>query len=168
MVALIRSWRTRFRLRMVWMLTRHPRFQPLYHADVVSYDPLEQAQFLASAGYYAAAAMMARNAIECRFKRLCLLTPEWRTLRKDKFCRFVGFLKTHGWIGGVIANKADRFYSMASSLAHGENVTYARCQSVIEDAVSLSKSMDNATQQVLRKGKKADSQLTDWAPLVTG
>ncbi len=74
----------RFRLRFVWLLTRHRRFKPLYHADVVNGDLLEQAEFLASAGYYVAAAMLARLAVESRVKRLAMISKQWREFSKNK------------------------------------------------------------------------------------
>lgn len=95
----------RFRLRFVWLLTRHPRFRPLYHADVAAFDPIGQAEFLASAGYYVAAAMLCRMAIEQRMKCLALLSPRWHELNRKQPGNYGYFLLSQGLIGSNVKQK---------------------------------------------------------------
>ena len=163
MVAFVRSMRVRFRLRLIWLLTGHPRFKPLYRADVVSYDPLEQALFLAGAGYQVAAAMMARNAIENRIKRLCVMSPKWRACRKVSFNHYVAFLIAQNIMGRKTAKQAERFYSFVSQLIHGKVVDYARCIALIDEAAEIDVKFESMTRLILRRESKNVAELA--APL---
>lgn len=139
----------RFRLRFVWLLTRHPRFRPLYHADVAAFDPIGQAEFLASAGYYVAAAMLCRMAIEQRMKCLALLSPRWHELNRKQPGNYGYFLLSQGLIGSNVKQKYELFYSKSSKVCHGDFVDPQRCRDVLRQAHELYRSLAGHSQQYL-------------------
>ncbi|WP_425399977.1 hypothetical protein [Aeoliella sp.] len=122
----------RFRLRFVWLLTGHPRFRPLYHRDVVSPDPLEQAEFLANAGYYVAAVMLARVSVESQVRRYAMITKNWTDFKRRHTVEDMAkILLTHKRIGKTCCSQIARFYALASSIAHGRPADLKMCLDVL-------------------------------------
>ncbi|MEN1679518.1 MAG: hypothetical protein AAGJ46_07985 [Planctomycetota bacterium] len=155
------SW-LRWRLRLVYWLTGHPRFKPLYRADAVSFDPLLQAAFLADGGYHVAAVMMARATLEHRVKRLCLLSPNWRSCRRGSFSSYVRFLQLGGYFSDKQASRANRCYQMASSAAHGKGIDHKRCGEIVGDAWEVARVLKHATRQFL--ADRQEGEIPNEAP----
>lgn len=145
----IRAWRLRCRLFAIYLMTGHPRFKPLYVADVVSFDRMAQAEFLANAGYHVAAAMMVRQIIEGRVKRMAMISPKWRDCRAKNVAGIACFLKTQGIIGMKTQRQIDKFYSLASNVAHGDSSDRDRCLVVLHLAAEIERRCKLSVEHLL-------------------
>lgn len=161
----------RARLRLLWLVTRHPRFRPLYFADVVSYDQIEQAAFLCHAGFYAAATMVARNALESRVKRLALITPQWtRLTARDRtpVHELANFLAKHTHIRNSLRNRICAQFDQASRVCHGNEFDPIRASEIIEQIRESVQSLDQVAASLLAaKGRRATTSGTH-SPLQKG
>lgn len=151
-MAKFRTYASRLRLRVVWMLTRHPKFRPLYYAEVVSPDPLGQAEFLLQAGYHQAAGALARGAIEGYLKRLALICPNWGRCRAVTTNDFAGFLHMEGAFDSRTKNLVHLFYSRASKIVHMRNLDRRYCVLTIEDAKTIKRRCEEAAQLIMAGG----------------
>jgi hypothetical protein len=148
----------RFRLRFVWLLTGHPRFKPLYHRDVVSPNLLEQADFLASAGYYTAAVMLCRAAIEGQVKRYAMITKHWAGFRrKQTVADMANVLQAQNRINKDTSSKICRFYTLASGVAHGELLAAERHEELIRDAHWIIDQIEKSRKHYLMSDRAAFS-----------
>ena len=148
-MARFRSYASRFRLRMVWMLTRHPRFKPLYYAETVSFDTLGQAEFLLQAGYYQAAAALARGSVENYVRRLSMICPNWGSCRAKCTADFACFLVTEGAINSKTRNLISLFYARASRIVHMQHRDHNQCAMAIHEALVIKSRCEDATRRVL-------------------
>lgn len=145
-----RAARRRLQVVLVWMLTRHPKFKPIYAADITAHDLMGQAEHLVGAGYHVAAGMLARAALESRVKRLALISPGWQSLTKPTIGRLARVLYERGVIDSGQQNRINRLYGQLSGHCHGNAEQGSLCCKAIRKTRGLLTELDRVAYRVLR------------------
>lgn len=132
MTATLRFPRVRFWL--VWLLARHPRLKPMF--PPVSDDALSQADFLCSAGYHVAAAMLARLAVETKLKEVLMRQPNWHDCPYSSPRGYLRFLAYGERLPIKTSRKVEKFYTRANRLSHGnaDLAAYDQCLAIVREA----------------------------------
>jgi hypothetical protein len=145
----------RWRLLLAWMITRHPKFKPLYHADVVGECYLKQAEFLAGAGYYIAAAMMARAGVEHRVKQFVMSALNKKPTEVDRVpvTSLCMWLSEAELLDRCFIHRARLFSRSAGRLCHNPDAEPSplnerrRCMAIVRRGVAIGHGIDRAAEQ---------------------
>ncbi|TWT31145.1 hypothetical protein KOR34_45210 [Posidoniimonas corsicana] len=160
-----RNARIRFRLFTVWMLTRHPKFKPLYAADVVSHDLIQQAHHLADAGYYVPAAMLARAAVESRVTKLARLSPGWSGKASRNTTNTVVYLTHQGFLTIAQKNTFSKRWERVCSICHGATGNRAFCLKTMRQIEQICSHFDELAANAMRSGEARGDDLPTYPEL---
>ncbi|WP_145248511.1 hypothetical protein [Aeoliella mucimassa] len=117
------------------------RYRPLLRAEFCAGDQFAEAMFLLNAGYRAAAVSTSRTAVERLLKRVALMCPGWRTLRRPQIHRLTEFLLAEGVISEQERRDFTSFGNMASSVVHGGDCNMRKATKIVAQGERIRASM---------------------------
>ena len=139
----------RFQLWLVWFITRHHKFKPLFCADVVGEDRMEQALFLNDSGFHTAAVTVARTILEARLRRLAICSKHWKEYGTKNLSHISNLLAKHGVLKVKDKRRFDHLYGRMSRIVHGATFTPKECGELLLDAQLTLEKFDKIGQKVL-------------------
>lgn len=104
------------------------RFKPLVRAAFAQGDQIDEARFLAEAGYYVAAACLCRTAIETQLRRAVCLSPLRQDVRrKQRSQSWSQALCSQGLWPNEQHKRYCRLYAALSGIAHNGHSLTLHC-----------------------------------------
>lgn len=128
---------------------RTRRFQPLLRAEFANGDKYSEAEFLQRAGFYAAAVCVMRNAIENSLRRLALIGPDWRDVRRCGVESLASHLLKRRVLSDFDARMLSRFAGRANRAAHGAEVSRDQAAKTLRDGELVRGLIDAARRRAL-------------------
>ncbi len=135
----LQFWMAHFAaFRWTWRRTPN-RYRPLLRAEFCAGDQFAEAVFLLNAGYRSAAVATSRTAVERLLKRVALMCPNWRSLRRPQFERLAKFLLNEGIISEDEKRQFNSFGERAGCVVHGGDCTMQKAARLVAQGESLRK-----------------------------
>ncbi|MEQ8849898.1 hypothetical protein [Botrimarina sp.] len=134
------------------------RYRPLVRAEFAAGDQIDEARFLARAGYHHAAVCLCRAAIEARVRRAAMVSPVWDRVRSEKRPTDLGHLLwRHGFWSKNDKRHFHKLYEKLSQHSHGVPADGARCWELIDRSANLMERLDALVLRCLRTGGESDN-----------
>jgi hypothetical protein len=160
MVAFVISSVSSFRLRLIvwWLNYRRRRpvhFTPLLRGEFSEGDFYSQAQFLCECGYYNAATVIARLAVEKEIHKIVLLHEDFRIYRQAGLTPMIQCLAFQNLIDQSIHNRLSKWAHKVNRSAHRTVLSRHIAFGLVGEAHELRHHLMHARRRALSRSPSA-------------